>query len=682
LKVKDAVQCIQAGVRGWIVRTELEYVDFAAQIIQASVRGWLVRLEIIYANYAALILQKFWRKFTDKCRYLEAQQMDRVLQAGIPGWLDHSGLENAEYAVTLLQSTFRSYQCRCQLLKLQEEIQTNDARMNEREAAAVKIQCAWRMASMRDYYGLACFAVITIQSWYRAYAARCEVSKLRDQSRALTQRDHWASCKTQTMVQGQVIHEDVELFHLAAAMIQIHYRRYCCQNQYNKMQESSIVIQSAIRRKLVLIELELMDLAATIIQAIYRGYICHSQYLTIQAETDASRDLVTDEYNTAAGTIQRVVRGHIVREEVELASLASAMIQIHWRRFDAERRYAKWKAAVVILQAFVRRMLVEMQIELSQVCAVNLLISLCTSADPYVCSCSSHFQFAALVLQRQWRSYSTRGKYLQSQLATSASQADDEPSEASEAATVIESVWRMAMARDEYELHCIAILVLQSWYRRHAARKKYVAVHHAILTIQVWYRRQKVQVFAHRLKGISASEELAKKDLAMSLSKVQHSLLSAVETLDARVVSVELSARPEVEDPSKHLLFDAAHENSSEGTNYEGGTSASEEDEAQKSPYAGLELDSESVQDDIDPDADHKTSADEVSRGRGRETMKVRYSGEFLHHIHSDSSATDASSGESAGDEETEWTVKKPSPPCHAVSSRVRVAPVLSWFGW
>ena len=206
-----------------------------------------------------------------------------------------------------------------------------------------------------------------IQAVFRGWVAR---DTLEDEHYCATQlqrivRGHIASVRVYKML-------DELRRHQKATVIQSAWRMYSAQLSYQFDIVDIIIVQSVVRRKAACRKAAQLDherrtLAATKIQSAWRSYDCTMSYLHTLADVLIAQSAVRrwmamkaypafreQRYNDSATQIQRLVRGHLSRNQL-MWYFSATEIQTAWRGYVARRDYQEMQeylAAVEIQRAW------------------------------------------------------------------------------------------------------------------------------------------------------------------------------------------------------------------------------------------------------------------------------------------------------------------------------------------
>ncbi|XP_047489293.1 LOW QUALITY PROTEIN: abnormal spindle-like microcephaly-associated protein homolog [Penaeus chinensis] len=449
--------------------------------IQALARGYLVRKEMKRWSDAALAIQGFWRMHIQQNKFAKQKAAAVILQKA---YRSHclTKLAVAEYkktksAVCILQASVRGYLAR----KL----------LREQSSAAICIQSWFRGWQQRKLYVHQRHAVITIQEHYRAYFVGKRV-------RQEYLYDKKCIIKSQALVRGFLVRQDLKKQQAAATVLQAYIRRHLIRKQYLQQVEAAtfiqrcyrryiltqeihqlyktkrsaiITIQSAVRGFLVRKDLIRRHEAATKIQARTRTWLVRRQYMkyveaikTIQVHWRATL-LMKEErehYHTVRGAfvrIQAIWRGRLVRKKLDEQHVAATVIQSHVRKFLEYRRFQKIQNCTVQIQRWWR----------------NIHLSL-TVRKEY-----TRKKEAAFVIQSEVRRFLRRKK--------------DERE--NKAATILQAQYRGYVQRQIYLIKRQNVIKIQRWWvllrEKQRVHGEYTKIRRATLTLQAAFRGMKVR---------------------------------------------------------------------------------------------------------------------------------------------------------------------------------------------
>ena len=367
LRKLRALVSMQAFVRGYLRRTNLREMSFAATTIQARFRGGSDRERLARKDSCALEIQRHVRGMLTRLEAQEklrkitviqntfrrhmaiAEAVDRILSAITIQSAARAFIARKDYvrhvkAVTAIQSIYRSFSRRLDYICILMDI--------------VTIQCQWRrnLAVVRSRERRA--LVVSIQSRARAFIARNNYAR-----------------------------------HInAATAIQSFYRGFSARWDYEFDLMDIVTVQSVWRRKLALARSrELRALIA--MQACGRGYLVRTHLLQL---------------NVSAARIQAMLRGGWDREQLILEEGCAIELQRHVRCFLAMRDLMRKLQSIKIIQSMFRRKVATNE----AVDRMGAIIQIQAVARTFIVSTQFARELkAAIIIQKAFRGLSARTSY-------------------------------------------------------------------------------------------------------------------------------------------------------------------------------------------------------------------------------------------------------------------------------
>ncbi|KAM4722873.1 abnormal spindle-like microcephaly-associated protein [Rhinophrynus dorsalis] len=349
LTMKTAATVLQAAIRGWKIRKQMQDFHKAATIIQASFRSYRLQKQYRTLRTATLAIQRYYRAVT--CARLQKEKYLHLKKATIT-----------------LQSAYRGLKVRCKIAHMHK--------------SAVLIQSQFRMHKMYIQYQAMKQATVTIQLWYRALLLKRKV-----QEHYLVMRR--AACTLQAAWRGKRVRENIKIMHKAAVTIQSQYRMYRQHHYYEKMKKATrlmqlryraskernmqvhqymavrnaaLCIQSAFRGMKERRELKAKHKAATCIQGAFKCFLERRRFLTLRkaavliqqrfrmkmhAKQERQHYLTVQK---AVNTIQAAYRGWKARENVRYLHSSATVIQAAFRKHKASTSYQAMRLASIVIQ--------------------------------------------------------------------------------------------------------------------------------------------------------------------------------------------------------------------------------------------------------------------------------------------------------------------------------------------
>ncbi|CAL4064716.1 unnamed protein product [Meganyctiphanes norvegica] len=485
-ETRKAIICLQAGLRGMIVRRKMQKKNAAATKIQSIFRGHQQRRKYLEKKHAAVTIQQYYRALQTSRRIRKQLEHSRlsaiIIQAHVRGFLTRRCLEKKRQAAIKIQSRYRGWITRKKYLNMRENI--------------ISLQRYWRATIMmnkdRLHYLMLSGATMIIQAAWRGYKVR------------------------------QTIHHQ----NRAALIIQKHFRRHQIQKKYNNLKNYAINIQRCWRNKFAAKvarkEFVTKKNAAIVLQKYIRGYLFRKQIktenhaaCTIQRRFQSYKQRVTflkirrsvisiQKYYrcyvqmtierqmyrkkcVAAITIQSSVRGYLVRRNLAIQHNAACIIQTTYKGWQQRRDYKRKMEAVIKLQQYWR----------------GAVISLKARED------FIYLRRASIILQSGWRARQAR--CLKNHMKAA-------HTKRMKAAQIIQSAYRgwsvrNALAAERRQQHLnrfarvakmnMAAIVIQKNYRHRIVLLKAKEKEEKVIIIQRWIRtKQETKLLKKKLKSI------------------------------------------------------------------------------------------------------------------------------------------------------------------------------------
>ncbi|KAG9070338.1 hypothetical protein KI688_009675 [Linnemannia hyalina] len=484
-----AARTIQAGWRAVVARRDAQYkyqtLQWTVVQIQTTYRAKVVQFQYRQLRAAAIAVQHRRRALVEgreqEYRFLQIRAAVRVIQdrrrALLQGRKTRQEYQELRSTFIRFQAAIRGYLLRQRLIKVMQENQ-----------AAMTIQAAWRGHVQRKAYLRTKAASIVIQQKWRAVQHRRREQHMYDEYRwaAIVTQRWWRACKAghetrqqyrklreasiavQSIYRGQVARREA-LGLQTIVRVQAMVRARFAQWQYERLRLAALVVQTRWRARQSGIEQRIvydtMVHASILIQrkwrAVLKGRQVRQAYqaaraLVVATQSHARGALVRKQYQDmrwAAVTIQKRWRARVQGQEQRRVYLeqwkAARTIQTTWRavQLGQQQRHAyldlRW-AAIVMQRA--RRDVVQTR-------AMNMKIA-------------AERQAAALLIQTGARGFLTRKRII--------AHLEDrerimsrwvEVSSASFAAIRIQRAWRSYQIRKMEELYTFAAIKIQRWWR-------------------------------------------------------------------------------------------------------------------------------------------------------------------------------------------------------------------------
>ncbi|XP_069793951.1 abnormal spindle-like microcephaly-associated protein isoform X2 [Narcine bancroftii] len=514
LKTKEAVTCLQAVYRGYIVRKKIKHQHNAASKIQAAFRGHALRMKYLAMQKAAIVIQNWYRNCIAeqqqrlkaciviqsyfrmqricaefKTRRRAARIIQEYFRAHIQRNCQRQKYQNMKAAVKVLQSAFFSMKSRKRLKQMHKaatiiQRATKSFLAKKRyvtlKAASIVLQQQFRNLLLtrkeREIYLSIRRATLCIQAAYRSMKVR-----------KLIRRKHKAATVIQAAFKMHRVYLPYRAMKLAAIVIQKHYKAYIQRKtdrtNYVKIHNSVLLLQAYYQGMIVRKHLRNMHKSARIIQTYYGMYKQHQHFkklrwaaTVIQQRYRASqiRNVHVRQYNVlkkATVCIQAAFRGMKSRQQMQRVHLSATVIQRRFRAYVDRKQYLLLRVSASIIQQ----------------------------------------RYRALVIARNQRQMYTSiwNATLSIQAAYRGMKVRRELQHKHKAAIVIQATFRMHRLNLPYRAMVLAARIIQNYYRAHLQRKteqdNYVKIRNSVLLLQAAYRGRIVRVHLrnmHKSAGI------------------------------------------------------------------------------------------------------------------------------------------------------------------------------------
>ena len=366
--VLAAVRCLQSWARMWLQRKEFEAMHQAAIEIQAQYRAHLWQSRFCAQRNAVLCIQATYRMHIARKQFQGVVAAVICLQSWARMWLQRKEFQEKQRAATTIQAAYRA-----RLLK-QESI--------AQQRAAITIQTAYRKYIAHKSHQLENDAATRIQSQWRTHVAQTTFRKqkaaaltLQTAVRMHQSRSHFHAQKS-AAVQIQrwfrsFNRDDMRHQHRAAAQIQSTWRAYKEHQNYQKLKQSAVTIQRAVRlhqtqQWLDDVEARLSTIlvdfvhamehthevvkATIIIQAYARGALVRKQSRMLPSEI---RNVAKE--RLAVQKIMNGYRGYQFRQKLAKRAAATAVVQNWLPTMKARHQFLRQRNAAILIQRAWRR---------------------------------------------------------------------------------------------------------------------------------------------------------------------------------------------------------------------------------------------------------------------------------------------------------------------------------------
>ncbi|GAQ78615.1 Microtubule-associated protein [Klebsormidium nitens] len=439
-----AARCIQAVWRGRVVREKVQKMRAAAVVIQSRWRGHVQVREFQLAVSKVVAIQAAVRRGLAVRAWKQTKHATLTIQAAFRGHVVRSDVSRARRAALEIQRRWRR---RLEVRRFQQAVrkvtlvQASVRRwavrreIQRRDAAAVRIQAAFRGHVARLALARAHIAAWLIQLHWRVYAQR---QRFRAAVRSVT------LVQASALFRGHVARGALAGAHKAAASIQSHWRGYSHRQRFRRLVRSAVLIQAAVRRWSAVNRLRQLRCAAVVCQAVWRGAQARARYLGKRS---------------AAVAIQSCFRGYAQKTRFKEVRRAVVRLQAQTRMVLARKAFVALSEAVLCCQATRRGGLVRRSV--------------------------ARAHQGARAIQALWRGYRAR-RELALQIR---------------AAVIIQSRVRGGFARISFVVAKQRIVLLQATIRSRQARRSFLRLRAATVVFQSLWRGRCARALARRLRA-------------------------------------------------------------------------------------------------------------------------------------------------------------------------------------
>ncbi|GKZ00559.1 hypothetical protein MPSEU_001008300, partial [Mayamaea pseudoterrestris] len=429
VKQHEAAVEIQAVVRGHVARYQTINIiaraqqHMAAIELQAAIRGHVARCQTVdilgrvQRHMAAISVQAVMRGHIERCQTIKLIARVKqhaaaiTIQTCLRRFLAQKLFGTRQFAILLLQSVIRGRSAmmvfqrqRATIVKTQSTVRGRLARLataqlraqNLRYKAALMMCCYWRSFAARSAYQSAKKAAITIQACVRRHRVSRQLDKqyvavIQMQSLTRKYQAHRRVRRMRAIIRLARLRSEALRKEASAVQIQTTWRRKLAHQALKLSRQSTVVLQTWIRRRHAMRLLHQRRLAALQIQSFFRRLLAVKHVKLLRSTT--------------------------------LAMLSSAVqIQSNVRLFLAKRAFRTSKANCTKLQAHVRArhcraLLREMIVRKRGVQQIQATLRghLCRTAERFLLLKRTE---AVLLIIECWRRYKVRKESLARVVAT------------------------------------------------------------------------------------------------------------------------------------------------------------------------------------------------------------------------------------------------------------------------
>ena len=391
----EAAVCIQCSWRGASSRDTLLRSRLAAVLIQSVFRSKAVHNRMVLLHLSSLQIQHCWRMHIATEQANRLRQADRSIRKIQRIWQRTSARRSC--AARRVQSIWLGHSARNRYLQKRESI--------------VVIQKLWRAGTARESTYRARDSIVLIQATLRGHSYRTELNARRHACIKIQR------CWHDYQQRITILHLQEERNVSAAICIQRYWRGEKVRDIASRNRVMAIILQSTARGFLVRQRIHHRGNASGIIE------------VQPIEEANAHGIHLTPEFSVVS--IQRLIRGALVRQDLATRNAAAVTIQCAWVAFYLQMAFVASEAAAVVIQSACRKHL-----------AVLKTRQLKLTLQKLQCD-------AAVMIQSAWR------RYLQRKNATY-----------SHVVNEVQRVWRGSRSRNDYSRLRISAIMIQSAIRR------------------------------------------------------------------------------------------------------------------------------------------------------------------------------------------------------------------------
>lgn len=301
---------------------------------------------------AAVIIQTHWRRYQAVKRFNQLRDATIIIQKHLRRALAERELRKLialqrtlEKSAVCIQTCWRSYTAMKRYNKLKQSTITIQKHLR-------RVLAERELKRMKDQQVVLRKSAICIQTCWRRYIAAKKFYRLR-KAAVIIQAHRRRILAKRRLALLKAQHEALER---SAICIQSHWRRSIALKRYNKLKASTIIIQKNLRRALA--ERELSDLkaqrraqenSAVRIQSCWRTYVAMTRYNKLREST-----VIIQKHFRGVLARRELSRLRVRRQTLEKSAIR---IQTNWRRTIASKRFNELRHAAIVIQTYRRSVL-------------------------------------------------------------------------------------------------------------------------------------------------------------------------------------------------------------------------------------------------------------------------------------------------------------------------------------
>jgi hypothetical protein len=371
---------IQKVIRGYLVFTFVREILKRVPLVQAQIRGFIAKRIAADRLYAIILIQAVVRSHLSRV-FVTKMRAAASIQRIARGILARKEATQRRAAATVIQATWRSFSTRLMfqldfvdIITVQSIVRRwlackrkYEMNMEQRKAAAIKIQAAWRGYHDYTLYIFSMADIIVVQRAFRMWQAKMKVDAMRRQKKARVLNYRMNSCATTIQsfwrrfaAQSEFVSQLVNIILIQVSnsattvspnlqltivssgfCFQSMARRYLARKLRFHVADWKILrIRAACSvqkwRRMILFRRSLkVHRAATKIQTLWRGFWQYTHYIIVQYEIVR---------------VQALVRGNLARNCFGMRLGCAIIIQATGRQFLARKRVRSLRTAYVLVR--------------------------------------------------------------------------------------------------------------------------------------------------------------------------------------------------------------------------------------------------------------------------------------------------------------------------------------------
>ena len=461
-RIINSIVTLQACVRR--ASTRAKYLASLRDIIkiQSAFRCYIISEDYLDTLADIITIQTYIRRFLANCRcqqMLKEKNSAIILQTSFRRYCAKKKYHETRSVATLLENCWRRHR--------------EEKRFKTIVVSTVKLQAQVRRYLAEESIFLWVEAAIILQGACRMYLQRCKHIGLRNSAikvqstarMAIARKQYHESrrvravCLVQAVARRFLAARRYHEIRASALVLEKNWRRYQAQKDRQRALSSAVKIQAQVRRYLMEECFLLVVEAAAIIQSVLRGYKEQRDYLALRRCTLRA---------------QSCVRMVLSQSWYHSQRTAALCLQKHARRYAAQQAFNKTKSAVICIQRLARRNVEVIDTTLGGRAQGGPSLSFCNHVTGGSSARTISFPApAAVVIQKNWRSYFAEMWYIDTILFTLS----------------IQTAFRRHREEKKYRKVRNASLIVQRTVRMHLARRKFMIVANAVMLIQASWRK-------------------------------------------------------------------------------------------------------------------------------------------------------------------------------------------------